>query len=39
VVGGLAGAQAGPELVIAAGPALFAALHDLLAPLRPDSDV
>jgi myo-inositol-1(or 4)-monophosphatase len=39
VVGGLAGAQAGPELVIAAGPALFSALHDLLAPLRPDSDV
>ncbi len=39
VVGGLAGAEAGPDLVIAAGPALFPALHDLLAPLRPDSDV
>jgi myo-inositol-1(or 4)-monophosphatase len=39
VVGGLAGAQAGPELVIAAGPALFPALHDLLAPMRPDHDV
>lgn len=32
-VGGLAGAAAGPELVIAAPPALFAPLHDRLAEL------
>ncbi|MFW6092250.1 MAG: inositol monophosphatase family protein [Actinomycetota bacterium] len=38
VVGGLRGAPAGRDMVIAAGPALFPALHDLLAPLRPDRD-
>ncbi len=38
VVGGLHGAPAGEALVIAAGPALFGALHDLLAPLKPDRD-
>jgi myo-inositol-1(or 4)-monophosphatase len=35
-VEGLHGAQAGETLVLAAGPALFGPLHDLLAPLRPD---
>jgi myo-inositol-1(or 4)-monophosphatase len=39
VVAGLRGAPAGPDLVIAAGPALFGALHDLLEPFRPDRDV
>ncbi|MCU1678313.1 MAG: inositol monophosphatase [Frankiales bacterium] len=34
---GLAGATAGGELVIAAPPGLFDALHDLLAPLAPAS--
>jgi myo-inositol-1(or 4)-monophosphatase len=38
VVAGLRGQVAGPELVIAAGPALFPALHDLLEPLGPDRD-
>jgi myo-inositol-1(or 4)-monophosphatase len=38
VVAGLRGRSAGPDLVIAAGPALFPALHDLLAPLAPDRD-
>lgn len=38
VVGGLHGAPAGSDMVIATGPALFGALHDLLAPLRPDRD-
>lgn len=38
VVEGLRGAAAGEDLVIAAGPALFPALHDLLEPLGPDSD-
>lgn len=38
VVAGLRGRVAGPDLVIAAGPALFHALHDLLEPLRPDRD-
>jgi myo-inositol-1(or 4)-monophosphatase len=38
VVAGLGGRVAGAELVIAAGPALFTALHDLLEPLRPDRD-
>jgi myo-inositol-1(or 4)-monophosphatase len=37
-VDGLAGAAPGPELTIAAGPDLFAALHDLLAPLDPAHD-
>lgn len=39
VVAGLRGAAAGPDLVIAAGPALFDALHGLLEPLAPDRDV
>jgi myo-inositol-1(or 4)-monophosphatase len=38
VVAGLRGRAAGPELVIAAGPALFPALHDLLEPLGADRD-
>jgi myo-inositol-1(or 4)-monophosphatase len=38
VVGGLGGAPAGEELVLAAGPALFPLLHDALAPLHPDRD-
>jgi myo-inositol-1(or 4)-monophosphatase len=38
VVGGLAGAPAGPDLLIAAGPDLFPRLHDLLAPLDPTHD-
>jgi myo-inositol-1(or 4)-monophosphatase len=38
VVAGLRGHVAGVELVIAAGPALFPALHDLLEPLGPDRD-
>jgi myo-inositol-1(or 4)-monophosphatase len=38
VVAGLRGQDAGPDLVIAAGPALFPALHDLLEPLGPDRD-
>ncbi|HEY8481216.1 MAG TPA: inositol monophosphatase family protein [Spirillospora sp.] len=37
-VGGLHGAPAGPELIIAAGPGTFEALHDLLAPLDPLGD-
>lgn len=37
-VGGLHGAPAGPELAVAAAPDLFAALHDLLAPLDPARD-
>jgi myo-inositol-1(or 4)-monophosphatase len=37
-VGGLNGAPAGPEFTIAAAPALFEALHDLLAPLDPARD-
>ncbi|HSI93203.1 MAG TPA: inositol monophosphatase family protein [Jiangellaceae bacterium] len=39
VVAGLRGTPAGPDLVIAAGPALFDALHALLEPLAPDRDV
>jgi myo-inositol-1(or 4)-monophosphatase len=39
VVGGFDGAPAGPDLVIAAGPALFPALHDLLASLGADRDI
>jgi len=35
-VEGLHGAPAGESLVLAAGAAIFAALHDLLAPMRPD---
>lgn len=38
VVAGIAGRVAGPDLVIAAGPALFPALHDLLEPLGADRD-
>ncbi|HSK26538.1 MAG TPA: inositol monophosphatase family protein [Jiangellales bacterium] len=38
VVGGLRGAPAGEELVLAAGPALFSQLHDLLEPLGADGD-
>lgn len=38
VVAGLNGSPAGSELVIAAGLALFEALHELLEPLRPDRD-
>jgi myo-inositol-1(or 4)-monophosphatase len=38
VVAGLRGAAAGEDLVIAAGPALFTELHDLLEPLAPDRD-
>lgn len=37
-VAGLGGRAAGEDLVIAAGPALFPALHDLLEPLGADSD-
>jgi len=37
-VAGLRGAPAGPELAIAASPALFTALHDLLLPLDPARD-
>lgn len=37
-VEGLHGGPPGERLVLAAGPALFAALHDLLAPLGPDRD-
>jgi myo-inositol-1(or 4)-monophosphatase len=39
VVAGLRGTPPGPDLVIAAGPALFDALHALLEPLAPDRDV
>jgi myo-inositol-1(or 4)-monophosphatase len=38
IVAGIGGRAAGPDLVIAAGPALFRTLHDLLEPLRPDRD-
>jgi myo-inositol-1(or 4)-monophosphatase len=38
VVGGLHGAAASGELVLAAPPGLFGALHDAIAPLRPDRD-
>jgi myo-inositol-1(or 4)-monophosphatase len=37
-VEGLHGGRAGEDLVLAAPPALFAQLHDLLAPLGPDRD-
>lgn len=37
-VGGLAGKPASPGLAIAAGPALFSQLHDLLASLDPERD-
>jgi myo-inositol-1(or 4)-monophosphatase len=37
-VEGLHGRPAGPDLVVAAPPALFDALHDLLAPLGADRD-
>jgi myo-inositol-1(or 4)-monophosphatase len=37
-VGGMAGREAGPSMTIAAEPALFAALHDLLAGLDPERD-
>ena len=35
---GLHGAPAGEDLIVAAGPALFPELHDLLADLRADTD-
>jgi myo-inositol-1(or 4)-monophosphatase len=38
VVGGLHGVAASGELVVAAAPGLFGPLHDLIAPLGPDSD-
>jgi myo-inositol-1(or 4)-monophosphatase len=38
VVSGLRGEPAGEHLVLAAGPALHAALEQILAPLRPDTD-
>jgi myo-inositol-1(or 4)-monophosphatase len=38
VVAGLAGRPPGPEMTLAAGPALFAQLHDLLAGLDPERD-
>jgi myo-inositol-1(or 4)-monophosphatase len=38
LVGGLRGADPGPELVIAGGPGTFEALHDLLVPLDPARD-
>ncbi|HZY29296.1 MAG TPA: inositol monophosphatase family protein [Jiangellaceae bacterium] len=38
LVEGLGGAAPGPEIVIAAGPALFPALHDLLASLGASRD-
>ncbi|MBD0292441.1 MAG: inositol monophosphatase [Jiangellaceae bacterium] len=38
VIAGLRGRPAGPELVVAAGPELFPALHDLLEPLGADRD-
>ena len=37
-LGGLAGRPASPSFVLAAEPALFAQLHDLLAPLDPERD-
>jgi myo-inositol-1(or 4)-monophosphatase len=37
-VGGLGGRDAGPDLVLAAPPALYAALDDLLLSLRADAD-
>jgi myo-inositol-1(or 4)-monophosphatase len=38
IVGGLAGRPAGPDLVIAAAPTVFAALHDLLSRAGADRD-
>ncbi|GLZ04499.1 fructose-1,6-bisphosphatase [Actinomadura sp. NBRC 104412] len=38
LVGGLHATDPGPELIIAAGPGTFEALHDLLAPLDPAHD-
>jgi myo-inositol-1(or 4)-monophosphatase len=37
-VGGLRGRQEGPDLVLAAGPGVFDALHDLLVELDADAD-
>jgi myo-inositol-1(or 4)-monophosphatase len=37
-VGGLHGQPESPRFVLAAPPPLFVAMHDLLAPLRPDED-
>jgi len=37
-VAGLHGRAASGDLVVAAGPGVFAQLHDLLAPLQPDRD-
>jgi myo-inositol-1(or 4)-monophosphatase len=38
VIGGIGGRPASGEFLLAAGPGLFDALHDLLAPLGPDHD-
>ncbi len=38
VVSGVGGRAAGPELVVAATPGVFAPLHDLLASLHADAD-
>jgi myo-inositol-1(or 4)-monophosphatase len=38
VVSGMAGAPAGEQFVLAAGPSLHAALERILGPLRPDTD-
>ena len=38
MVGGLHGAAASEDLVVAAAPGLFGPLHDLLAPLGADRD-
>jgi myo-inositol-1(or 4)-monophosphatase len=38
LITGLGRAPAGPDLVIAAAPGVHAALHAVLAPLRPDAD-
>ena len=38
VVGGLAGRPAGPSMTVAAGPGLFAELHDLLLSLDAERD-
>ena len=38
VVSGLAGAAPGEQFVLAAGPSLHAAMEQILAPLRPDTD-
>jgi myo-inositol-1(or 4)-monophosphatase len=37
-VAGLHGRPAGPSMTVAAGPALFSQLHDLLVSLDPERD-